>query len=921
MVVDFVGNVELSSRKSSKVENTPNEILGESALGSSLSSSPTASPCAENDITRQSSIEHHDSQRQTSDEGYVGSTVGDDDKLQPTTTPSVSEDEQPKTNENKQHENSVKVDIHLPQKKIAKDENVVKEIEEVKDTVTVKDVIKVQKRSDSPPKDEKPVMRRSSPALEKSARPNSIVMQNKMLFDQQISAQTKRKPSVESQDSQRSSRENSFRGKRSSSIKSLNERPVSGTVAGTRTMFEGGNTSPVKSISSRKSSLKTVKDAENTNKEEIPHGENPLLQSFKTTEVIKSSKKKRFPFKKKKSSKLDDSPTKLIIAGNQDEPTNDVELLKIHQSVNDGERSIDITPEMNTESDKTEQEKKKKGIFSRMRKPSRKGSESSDGEQKPSQEKHHSPVKRSSSNSTETPKENEITVQHDVQQDLTLNLSANDSKEGTRLPTPEEPPPSPGYASSEIKSVLENIIDRKPSYNSIHEESIEQTTPKKKRLGLKLKKKSSSKKEKESKVEKVSPAIPNEEMAANKSINVPEHVQPSEHVEDNKDVDRNEQIKANEFLGANNDEIEPSNEKNESEEVETNEKVDTNNESSTTVNEDESTHLIQTGAVISDWPSDESEKSTAVENKEVDIIPSVQATAEDNTHQTTEQNVEDTKHQEEEIVPKNEEENDEEAQDKPETITIGKPTTPMEKPETPTITLTVASDENLDAEHNDTLDLSLDNRGDTTLEESTDAGSPPFSDTSSMNAETSSINTNASSPDKKKKKLHFHFPKRKSKKKDKDKEKHDNIWEETSDKESKKLKRPKSLDFLAGKIHPKSKNEKNRPVSMLPGEIINDEHHPNDSIQKSPKLHKKKSFNPFKKKKNKQSSEPLEIPQHDSNLKDAIDAPPSPITPSPDAFTIPELDASINSEHDHGEHKQMHDANTNGTSLSANVSL
>lgn len=914
VVVDFIGNLEVSSRKSSKVDPPEPAVVPPSPHSphSPAITDEHVSPAVDGDDVFETKDEQENDDNNP-DESYTEEKPDDPpdlpkEKDDPPDVPKETESKEKfvagkglkalrlQQQEEKQQKTKGKPQVphEKPHDLDEKQEKLVKKTsDDSENSVTV---IRSSSNRDIEKENETQIVSRSSStrssSSEKGIRPSSVVMQNKMLFDQQIANQMKGKHSTESRNKrssqvdlstfERQRNEGSLKDKKNNSIRSLNELPVSGTVAGARSMFESGNIKPITPVGSRKSSIQSGKQVDVALNGDISlQPENPLLQKYKSDEVVQSApKKKRFPFKKKKQEKSDESPTKLKIEkSSKQSKTNDPELLHFKNNEEHyEERPVDV-PEV-LDAEKGETEKKKKGLFSRMKRHSQKISEPSDSERKLSVDK--APIQRTLS----APKMKEFDeafsddTQEPLPSNLPLNLKVSRSNTETSLPTPDVPPPSPGYASSEIKSVLENIIDRKPSFNNADETATNgEGTPKKKRLGFKSKKKSSSKKVKETSSNERSSEAPEGE-----NVDSEHNIEGNANVPENVESDENPSLRL-------------------------------------VVDEDVPIQIIQTDDVISDWPSvvTNGEENEDELQQSVDIIEIVdEEISEDescNNHKQRvdadqEGAVEDESNdlKQHDIIEAIAEDfvamNDRIPKDVSKHATVQSPlledaSNEVERSQPVKITVTASNDDTIDGKEEQKIntvngngDVLPDHHDDIIMLEHATPPASPTSDYSPSFDDNASINTDISSisSGKKKKKLHFHFPRRKSSKKDKKEKQQDEIWEETPEKRnSKKLKRPKSLDFLVEKVHHhgKKSEKSNRPMSMSPGDFDNLDAVDKESVQKSPKTHKKINLSIFKKK--KKHTDPVDVSKTEVKVENNGYSS-SPTSPSPDPFTIPDVD-------------------------------
>jgi len=824
VVVDFVGHVEISSssRKSSNVEAPPpaTKLLEEGGDDSLPESAiDLTPPSSQSPISNSSTFDEIHGRQLLADDDKV-EDVADTEKLDAfkkdeTLTP-ILVDEAPK------YEITVSSSNKGVESKSVASPEISNDIEKQPEPVVAQ---KPPKQSNSPEPVSKPApptnvesvsrssstrsvssrkdelssnnssRRTSRTSPDKSPRPSSVVMQNKMLFDQQVKDQWKRRTSVESRSSDTSL--NSLRDKR-------NGLPSSGKVAGALSMFES-NTPPT---GSRKSSL-------NVKKTEQPDQPPPEKQNEESK--VKSTKKKRFPFKKKK---LD------ISAKNDAEPkTDDVKLVGVSSIATDGydERPIDVPEEIVNESvkqphDAHEKKKHGGGLISRLRRRSRKSSgEHSDGEEIPE-------IKTSKNAPIE---EAVVELKPPGDTDKTIDLSLDippPAQSDTSPPTPDVAPPSPAHASLEVKSVLESIIDRKPSF-TVEDANSNNGSVKKKRL--KLKKKSNKKVVEPVVAVDAVEVLPDPPLG--ETTNVPSEVEETLPVDDAAEREEKTGI------------------------------ITIATPSPPVIEDDES--------IVASEIADDIAKTEWPEEMKHD----------NNNHR---------------------EDDDDKDSSKPPRISIELPA------------------DDVDGGEEDVSSLLDPN--------SPDNASSIYSydeDAISVMTNDSTMTTDSTNPEKKKKKR-FKFPiKRKKKDKLKAQQNELGIWEEEQPnndgklekKNSKRLKRPKSLDFLAEVIHPSHKTKEGkqtRPLSVAHGDMVDQTVHPEKP--KSPT--KKKTLSIFRKKK-KNSSE------IHNNFDGVI---PSPTASSPDVFKIPDVIDAGKSHHRNGNgHVTLTSelSNTSETSDNINVSV
>ena len=338
----------------------------------------------------------------------------------------------------------------------------------------------------------------------------SQVLQNKMMFDQQIANQWKRKPgdsatngspnayhrsssntSLNSIGSTSSSATASKRG----SLRSLSEKPAAGTVAGARSMFEANNKKKSGVGANNKPPPFKPKMAWTAKLESEPPTI-PEVQATPAAPVTTSTKKKRFPFKKKKTKTITkegdtDAEQKKPEASEMIAPTTTTTTLPEKQFE---ERAIDVpsghhheAEGKHTEEVSSTKKPKKAGLISRLTRRSRRSSgdvdsdhESSpatDSSSAPNADSHHLAVNLEATVPEESPITESATFDSDNTAALDADLTGLSTKiassalvtiDDSELPATDDvediPPPSPEQASQEVKSVLESIIvDRKSS--------------------------------------------------------------------------------------------------------------------------------------------------------------------------------------------------------------------------------------------------------------------------------------------------------------------------------------------------------------------------------------------------------------------------------------------------------------------------
>ncbi|MEM7145192.1 MAG: protein kinase, partial [Verrucomicrobiota bacterium] len=387
--VDFIGNLDVSSnsRKSSQAEEDVdiNESPPESAIGLTPTQSPTSISSTFEIVTAPpewaSDSEHEDSNPSTDKEK-------DDSDLD-----SQDKEEEVTSNEPKPES----VETEPPKKVIYTAGKGLKGLKQKSDTTANKpkgvtpqtkteldnlsrssSTRSVSSRDGSGEQKRRAPISRSS-SEKSSSRTTSSVLQNKLLFDQQIANQWKSKPPSEP-----SSGQSSLSNSRKSSLRSANELPASGTVAGARSMFEATSTpnSTRKkdwSVKLETSSLQPAPDKD-TKSTEQPSSDaiKELVSSIDASKEISSTtKKKRFPFKKKKAS----MNSKKGLDKEKNVPVDDnVKLVNVQPLQEEyQERAIDVP---NDVIDDSTEKKKKGGLFSKIRRRSHKnsGGESSDSE-------------------------------------------------------------------------------------------------------------------------------------------------------------------------------------------------------------------------------------------------------------------------------------------------------------------------------------------------------------------------------------------------------------------------------------------------------------------------------------------------------------------------------------------------------------
>lgn len=345
-----------------------------------------------------------------------------------------------------------------------------------------------------------------------TGKTGSLVMQNKLLFDQQIAENLKKKyPSTQSLNAPlrrsqldlsnfekpKTEYSRSFNERRNLAPKTSGEVDTSGMVAGALGIFGGGKVKSRPSSFQQKDADKIVihQSVAKSNSATEPvkstdASSNPLLSNYKSYNVTATdpTKKKKFPFKKHKTDKQAGSKKSKKKDGN-------VELVSVKDNPEGfEERAIDV-PHVN-EAAKPEEEssdKKKKGLFSRIRK-SRKSSDS-DHERKTSTDLDvlQGNDKIAEKEEVNQNEENDINVENDVAINTNVDITVStipDIPTTNNVDLPNESVPENTQYSSDVASVLGNIIDRNPSFND--EQNKGSTTGKKKRLGLKKKKRSSN---------------------------------------------------------------------------------------------------------------------------------------------------------------------------------------------------------------------------------------------------------------------------------------------------------------------------------------------------------------------------------------------------------------------------------------------
>ena len=427
---------------------------------------------------------------------------------------------------------------------------------------------------------------RKGSSRDRTSRPISQVLQNKLLFDDKIANQFKRKEqSPEGSHRSSNSSLNSTSSRRSGSLRSLSEKPVSGTVAGARSMFESKK--PPAKPPKAAWSAKLESDVPAATSAAVPETKPLETQPEAPTTTTAPKKKKRFPFKKKKTTAA--VTTSATTDPPKEAPSTEggVELLAVKASVEPPvvgyeERAIDVPAAQDpvpvfdsqplqdpsttvdpsifsVEPPTKEKKKKKPGLISRIthrrsRKSSGGDTAGSDVESPPQPQqqpatqltiqKPTSPTVSELSYvnidestpeveapSASVPEESTKPIVVDAARlepptaAVTIVSSDDESKSETKPPasldllaeidtslalTPDKsastvlvsgndddiPPPSPAQASLEVKSVLESIIDRKPidisassttSLNNDENNADSSIMKKKKKLVLKKK--------------------------------------------------------------------------------------------------------------------------------------------------------------------------------------------------------------------------------------------------------------------------------------------------------------------------------------------------------------------------------------------------------------------------------------------------
>ena len=287
-----------------------------------------------------------------------------------------------------------------------------------------------------------------------SGKVSSIVLQNKLLFDNKIAGELKQKYS--STQSLNRSKSGSLNEKdpvrRTGSGAELD---LTGKVAGAKGIFEAvshGKRRPQTPSSDRKISQASNKENEgdkNENEVSLKESVDDKLPEIQEA-VVKKPKKKKFLVRKKANKNTDSSITKTNVKEDHDVPESDVKLTNV---------TVVDNSEENLEHD---EEKKKKTIFSRMKKRT----------------KTYNIEGKQPSVSDDGKSENELLENENETNETAFTETVTNNK--------EDEPNIEKEKRSTLTEGLQDIIDRQPSFN-------EQDTKKKKKNIFKKKKQKSDK--------------------------------------------------------------------------------------------------------------------------------------------------------------------------------------------------------------------------------------------------------------------------------------------------------------------------------------------------------------------------------------------------------------------------------------------
>ena len=283
---------------------------------------------------------------------------------------------------------------------------------------------------------------------------SSIVLQNKLLFDNKIAGELKQKYS--STQSLNRSKSGSLNEKdpvmRTGSGAELD---LTGKVAGAKGIFEAvshGKRRPQTPLSDRKISQASNKENEgdkNENEVDLKESVDDKLPGIQEA-VVKKPRKKKFLVRKKANKNTDSSITKTNAKEDHDVSKSDGKLTNV-TVVNNSEENLEH-----------DEEKKKKTIFSRMKKRTK--SYNIEGKQP--------------SVSDDGKSENELLENESETNETTSTETVTNNK--------EDEPNTKEEKRSTLTEGLQDIIDRQPSFN-------EQDTKKKKKNIFKKKKQKSDK--------------------------------------------------------------------------------------------------------------------------------------------------------------------------------------------------------------------------------------------------------------------------------------------------------------------------------------------------------------------------------------------------------------------------------------------
>ena len=285
-----------------------------------------------------------------------------------------------------------------------------------------------------------------------SGKASSIVLQNKLLFDNKIAGELKQKySSTQSLNRSKSGSVNEKDPVRRTG--SGAELDLTGKVAGAKGIFEAvnyGKRRPQTPSSDRKISQASNKENEgdkNENEVSLKESVDDKLPEIQEA-VVKKPKKKKFLVRKKANKTTDSLITKTKVKEDHDIPESDVKLTNV---------TVLDNSEENLEHD---EEKKKKTIFSRMKKRT----------------KTYNIEGKQSSVSDDGKSENELLENENETNETVFTETVTKNK--------EDEPNIEKEKRSTLTEGLQDIIDRQPSFNELDTKKKKKNIFKKKKQKL-----------------------------------------------------------------------------------------------------------------------------------------------------------------------------------------------------------------------------------------------------------------------------------------------------------------------------------------------------------------------------------------------------------------------------------------------------